>query len=133
MPLTLHTLAKGKQANIYALGDGGSVQVIDFLEEMEQKRPKEVAKMAALLDRVIEHGIPKDKQKCRTLGNKLYEFKTRGGLRIVWFWDEEKMVICTHGFKKSTQKTPRGQIERALSKKADYFEAKAKGTLLRED
>lgn len=89
--------------------------------------------MAALFDRVVEHGIPKDKQKCRTLGNKLFEFKTPGGLRIVWFWDENKMVICTHGFKKSTRKTPRGQIEWALFIKADYFEAKSKGTLLQED
>jgi phage-related protein len=133
MAVQIHKLKEGKHLTIFAMGDGEKVPVLDFIEQMEQKRPKETAKLAALFTRTVEHGIPKDKQKCRTLGSKLFEFKTRGGLRIVWFWDEDKMVICTHGFSKSTQKTPRGQIERALSMKSDYFEAKSQGKLLQED
>ena len=130
MVVRIHKLKEGKQLTIFAMGGAEDVPVLDYIEQMEKKRPKEAAKMAALFNRVVEHGIPKDKQKCRTLGNKLFEFKTRGGLRIVWFWDEDRMVVCTHGFCKSSRKTPRGQIERALSMKSDYFEAKSKGTLL---
>lgn len=126
-------MKEGKHLTLFALGDGKKVPVLDYIEQMEQKRPKEAEKLAALFNRVVDHGIPKNEQKCRTLGNKLFELKTRGGLRIVWFWDEDKMVICTHGFSKSTRKTPRGQLERALSMKSDYFEAKSKGALLQED
>ncbi|WP_372796436.1 type II toxin-antitoxin system RelE/ParE family toxin [Pontiella sp.] len=93
------------------------------------KKPKELDKLNALLARTLEHGVPKNRQKCNTLGNGLFEFKTRGGLRLVWFWDEQKMIVCTHGFTKARPKTPRKEIEKALARKADYFEAKANGSL----
>lgn len=123
----------GKQFTLYALGIGKSIDLLDFLYEMEKKRPKEAAKMAALFARVLEHGILNNKQKCRSLGNKLFEFKTRGGLRVVWFWDEGRMIICTHGFEKAQQKTPRREIEKALARKADYFDAKDNGSLVRKE
>jgi len=133
MTVRIHKLKEGKLHTLYALGDGKTVATLDFLEEMSGKRRKEVDKLNALIERSLEHGVPKNKQKCRTLGNGIYEFKTTGGLRLVWFWDEGQMIICTHGFKKSSQKTPPGQRERALAKKADYFEAKASGTLQKKD
>lgn len=132
MMVCIHKLKEGKQYALYALGDGHRIETIDFLEEMASKKTKELNKLNALIERSLEHGIPQNKQKCRTLGNGIFEFKTTGGLRLVWFWDEGQMIICTHGFKKTKQKTPRGQIERALAKKADYFEAKASGKLLKE-
>lgn len=133
MTVRIHKLKEGKLHTLCALGDGKTVETLDFMEEMSGKRRREVDKLNALIDRSLEHGIPKNKQKCRSLGNGIYEFKTTGGLRLVWFWDEGQMIICTHGFQKKSQKTLRGQIERALARKADYFEAKASGKLLKEN
>lgn len=133
MTVCIHKLREGKRHTLYALGDGQTVETVDFLEEMSLKRAKELNKLNALLERALEHGTPRNEQKCRTLGNGIYEFKTTGGLRLVWFWDAGQMIICTHGFEKASQKTPRGQIEKALAKKDEYFKAKAAGTLLKED
>ncbi len=80
MAIRIHKLKEGRQLTIFAIGGAEDVPILDFIEKMEQKRPKEAAKMAALFNRAVEHGIPKDKQKCRTLGNKLFEAKSKGTL-----------------------------------------------------
>jgi phage-related protein len=132
MTVQIHKLKEGRQYTLCALGDGKTVETVDFMDEMSARRAKEFKKLMALIDRSLEHGPPKNRQKCNSLGNGIWEFKTTGGLRLVWFWDEGRMIVCTHGFKKARQKTPPGEITRALARKSDYFEAKASGLLERE-
>ncbi|MDA1275981.1 MAG: type II toxin-antitoxin system RelE/ParE family toxin [Verrucomicrobia bacterium] len=43
---------------------------------------------------------------------------------MLWFWDESRMILCTHGFVKKSRKTPPGEIDRALKMKAAYEAAK---------
>ena len=40
----------------------------------------------------------------KPIGNKLYEFRTRGGVRVFGFLDIDKMVICTSGYIKKKKK-----------------------------
>jgi phage-related protein len=45
-------------------------------------------------------------------------------LRVLWFWDEGRMILCTHGFVKKSRKTPPSEIARSLRMKANYEAAK---------
>jgi len=45
--------------------------------------------------------------------------------RIFCCFDEGNLIILFNGFQKKTQKTPSGEIERALKIKNEYFAAKA--------
>lgn len=133
MAISIHKLKEGRRHTLYALGNGQAVEALDFMDDMASKRRKELDKLNALIDRSLDHGPPKNREKCNFLGDGIWEFKTTGGLRLIWFWDAGQMIVCTHGYQKAAQKAPRGQIDRARAKRDDYFKAKAAGTLLKED
>lgn len=59
----------------------------------------------------------------------LYEVRVeyQGNIyRIFSCFDEGNLVVLFNGFQKKSQKTPTGEIEKALKIKAEYFVEKAK-------
>ena len=57
----------------------------------------------------------------------LYELRTEynGNIyRVFFIFDEEKIVVLFNGFQKKTQKTPTGEITKALKIKEEYYEYK---------
>ncbi|KYG73132.1 type II toxin-antitoxin system RelE/ParE family toxin [Roseivirga echinicomitans] len=53
----------------------------------------------------------------------LYEVRVQTGsniYRIFCFFDEGKIVVIMNGFQKKNQKTPKGEIEKALKIKKEY-------------
>lgn len=120
----LKEIKSGDWCKIYAYGTKKQCPVFDFFKEQQKERPKELAKLLATLQTTVNNGPPKNKQKCNSLGDKLFEFKTTGGLRLVFFWDCNRIIVTTHGFLKKTNKTPPGQKEMAMKIMKEYFEAK---------
>nr|WP_256736599.1 type II toxin-antitoxin system RelE/ParE family toxin [Pseudomonas gingeri] len=59
---------------------------------------------------------------------KIYEY-IKGRLRLFWFEDDDKIVVCTHGIVKKSQKTPRREIQRAIRVKRTYSESKSLNSL----
>ena len=117
----------GPHASIYLLAKGNNRPAEEFLMKVADNQPEEFAKLTSLLDYSCAHGLPKNKQKINTLGNGLFEFKTIGGLRLIWFWDANRVILCTHGFVKKRQDTPRSEVENASHWKKDFeFSKKAK-------
>lgn len=49
----------------------------------------------------------------------------QGRVRILWFYDRGRVIVCSHGFIKQTRKTP--ESERALARQIfrEYRAAKA--------
>jgi len=56
----------------------------------------------------------------------LFEF-IQGRLRVLWFYDEGRLIICTGGFVKKGRKTPRSQIEHGIQAMNKYFQDKKLG------
>lgn len=53
----------------------------------------------------------------------LYEIRVQQGsdiFRIFCFFDEGQLVVLANGFQKKTQKTPRKEIDKALTIKEEY-------------
>jgi phage-related protein len=85
--------------------------------------------MLALLCRQLPtSGPPHNEEISKQLDGDIYEFRktpTRGpALRVLWFYDEGKIVVCTHGFWKTTRRTPEAQIEKAQKLRREYLLAK---------
>jgi mRNA-degrading endonuclease RelE of RelBE toxin-antitoxin system len=97
-----------------------------FQENMET-----MAGLGALLSDTAENGPRHGDGKFKKLSgtDELYEFKSND-LRLLCFWDDGSLIICTHGFIKRTQKAPKSEIERGEKMKREYFDAKANGTLI---
>jgi phage-related protein len=97
-----------------------------FFQEQAHMRQREFDKLAALLTETAEKGPLHNDTKFKDLpgSDELYEFKTTGGLRLFCFWDDGSLIICTHGYIKGSQKTPKREIERAEQMRKAYLEAK---------
>ena len=106
-----------------------------FFQEQAEQRSVEMTKLAALLSETARTGPPHNDQKFKDLPGTdgIYEFKTSGGLRLLCFWDEGNLIVCTHGYLKGSQKAPKNQIQRATRMRRDYLIAKKKGNLRHDD
>jgi phage-related protein len=78
--------------------------------------------MARLLESAAGTGSSRNTDICHQIQDEIYEF-IQGRLRILWFYDRGRLIICSHGFVKKSQKTPRNEISRAIAEKDRYFAA----------
>ena len=72
-----------------------------------------------------------DKELFKKLQDEIWEFRTlhnKTFFRLFAFWDktykEDTVVISTHGIIKKTDKTPKGEIEKAEQLRTQYFNEK---------
>ncbi len=125
---------KGFPWRIYAVcSDRGDCQLADFIAGLPSNLQKDGERMLVLFRRVAEQGpqrLPDD--VCHSIAEDIWEF-IRGRLRVVWFYDEGKVVICSHGFVKQSQKTKKNDIERALDAKKRYFADKTTRHIINVD
>ena len=62
-------------------------------------------------------------------GTDLYEIRIILGnniFRIFCFFDNGSLIVLLNGFQKKTQKTPKNEIQRALTLKRQYYEDQEK-------
>jgi phage-related protein len=81
-----------------------------------------------LIGKIALEGPPRNIEISHQIKGKLFEF-IQGRLRVLWFYDEGRLIICTSGFIKKGQKTPRNEIEHAIQVMNEYFEDKKRGEI----
>jgi Phage derived protein Gp49-like (DUF891) len=119
---------------IYAVcSERGNCELLDFLEGLEGQLAKNAGRMRDLLNRVSESGPPRNTEISHDLDKRkgIWEF-IQGDLRVLWFYDEGKLIICSHGIVKKQRRTPRSEIDRACRTFDAYTDAKARRQLLFE-
>ncbi len=79
--------------------------------------------MSAVLDETAKSGPPKNDSKFKHVKDGIYEFKS-WKLRVFCFFDDNSIILCTHGVFKHTQLDSQEEIEEAKSKRSAYLEAK---------
>jgi phage-related protein len=138
MKILTKIIRKGKGAVIRAIADDDGENkrcvIFEFVKEMGRKMPTELTKLSRLWSDTAQEGPPKNTEKFKPLtgSDGIYEFKT-SKLRVLCFKDDGNYIICTHGFVKKSQKTPKKEITKAEDKKKDYFKAKKNGNLRHEE
>lgn len=83
------------------------------------------------LQKKITYNIQKSREVndvriLKKLTNEIWEFRTRYDkqqIRLLAFWDPnlKSLIICTHGFIKKSQKTPKSEINKALKFRKKYL------------
>jgi hypothetical protein len=125
---------------ILAIGErtsGGRLNcpILDFFSHAKVRESEELSRLSALLDIVAERGSNfRNTNKFRRItdSDQIFEFKTPGGLRLFCFFDEGRIIICTHGLIKDGQKPPKSEIDTAELWKKRYMTAKILGELTHE-
>lgn len=94
---------------------------IELLEEAEEYIEKlDEKSRAKVLYNLKKSQYVVDSDLFKKLTDNIWEFRTlynKRSIRLLAFWERKKnkrvMVICTHGFTKKTNKTPKKQIDKA--------------------
>jgi len=122
--MDLEFIKEGSHFTIYSMTVGESVP--DFLEKLKKERLDEYSKIIKRLEYLSEHGPNRRYSHYKNLGNGLFEIKTTGEARIIFFYDPGGIVICSHGIIKKSQKIPKQELTNALDRKSKYENARDK-------
>ena len=99
----------------------------NYFEDFLKKQPIKVQNKIFKIIEAIEtlERIPTTCLKLSTGTSGLYEARIQLGTdiwRVFCFFDSGKLVILLNGFQKKTQKTPKNEIEKAITLMKEYYE-----------
>jgi len=120
--------------DVLAVADQAGRSVRDELEGADPSDTAAELMRATLEVDVPLNGPPRNKRKCRDLGEGVYEFK-EWGWRVLWFYDagepvRRRRIICTHSTPKLSKKEFKPELVRARRIRKEYIAAKASGQLI---
>ncbi len=123
--MRLVELESGEKFTILAI-DYGTVNspnspAYEFIRGMQKENRKA---MLAVLREHARRGPMFNDRVSRSLGGGIFEFKTRRGDRLLWFYPSNAhgRTVITHGFHKGGDKTPTTEIDRAKKIEFDYYD-----------
>lgn len=123
--MDLVLLREGAAFTLYALKIGNSVD--EFLGALPKSDPAEFARIMRRLVQMADNGPSRKKEEFNDLGDGLFEAKSKGGSRVVFFYDENRLVLCAHAFMKQSNRTPLTDIATARQRRTAYLQTKAAG------
>jgi hypothetical protein len=105
-------------------------ELFDFLGSLSAKDQESWSGLVAIMEQMaVAPEGPNLLALSHEMGSskhKIYRFE-KGRLRIAWFYGEgNKIVICSHGYYKRTQKTPEKEIKKAERNYKAYCEMEKK-------
>ena len=103
---------------------GGDQPARDFLLMLDRKMRAKMADMISLLQ---DNGYELREPYSKHLSEGIFELRAKVGsdnTRVLYFFYVDRHIILTNGFVKKTQKTPKKEIERAKSYRADFLSRK---------
>jgi len=101
--------------------ESGECPIQDFINELPLKLQ---AKLLVDLKKLQLNGSLLREPLSKFLEDGIFELRTKLAtniIRTLYFFEIDKKIIITNGFKKKTQKTPKKQIEIAKEYRKDYF------------
>jgi len=121
MDIQLITLYRGSVKRVVALVIDGRNPVSEFYGQHESSHEKQLDQLRARVEMVANTHNYRNTEAFRPLGDGLFEFRTRQGLRLYAFQDEGHLIIATNGGGKKKQSS---DISKARQLKNDYYNAK---------
>jgi len=132
--MRLLRIAKGTWDVLAACDERGECQTLNLLmsfEKGDKKRRKHARALLAMLREYVPvFGAPKATERCEPLEDGIYAFRSPASqIRILWFYEKGRVIICTHAFLKPGQRLDRTQLDRAKRIRAGYQEALSRGVV----
>ncbi len=101
---------------------------IDFVKSLPIKLQDKVMKSILYVE--TQQRVPSSYLKHIEGTDGLYELRAKFStdiVRVFCFFDGERLIVLLSGFQKKTQKTPQGEIHRALRLMQEYYQEKERG------
>lgn len=100
-----------------------------FLEQLRRDAPAEHRQLSARVRELAKRGRITDERKARHLGDGIYELKTRRGVRVLYFVDEGRAIVCTDALRKPKARQVSWPVRRSRTVRASYLAAQKAGAL----
>jgi len=107
----------------------GRCDVLEFAEQLEQDQPAENARLMRAFARMSTCGPPHNVHRSRALAHDIFEIKTTGGVRVLYFYDEGRTIVCSAAMRKPKQRSLEIAVERAARCRWRYLNDKRRGAL----
>lgn len=117
---------EGKWQVLAACTERGNCPLEEFLCNLAPNFESSLRGILALLDYVAVNGPPRNVELSHQLRGDIYEF-IKGRIRVLYFLERDRVIICTHGLVKKSQKIRGVEIERAEAVRRAYRTAVAMG------
>ena len=127
--MKLRCVQRGIWTVLAICDDRGGCLVQELIDHLETDSRSDYDQVMAQLRWAAANGPPRNYKKSRPLADRIFELKTRGGIRIPDFYDQDRLVICTEALRKPKKTEMRAVITRALAAREGYFEAKRRGAV----
>ena len=127
--MKLRCVQRGIWTVLAICDDRGGCLVQELIDHLETDSRSDYDQVMAQLRWAAANGPPRNYKKSRPLADRIFELKTRGGIRIPYFYDQDRLVICTEALRKPKKTEMRAVITRALAARERYFEAKRRGAV----
>jgi len=117
----------GAKFEVRSWVDGGINVVMRFLEELCKNGDSDGVRLNNLIMHTADHGLRFNERHIRALGDGIYEFKAPNTCRIMFFYDKNKLIICSHEFtgkRGNDDKFIKRQLKTAEAVRTDYFKEK---------
>jgi phage-related protein len=132
--MTLRVVRRGLWTVFATCNVRGDCPLLKFLYEGSTPTPfgfqprgpiaSQKVRMLARLADMAEAGPPRNVKICHQIEEDIWQVEL-GRIRILWFYDEGRVIVLSHGFIKKTQRTT--DIDKGIARAALdlYREAKA--------
>ena len=104
----------------------GVSELIEFIDSLREKSPNskdariQYEQIFAQIRALKEHGTNLPSNITKHIEGDIWELRP-GHNRILYFCFLDDMFVLLHHFRKKTDKTPKGEIERAKSERDEYI------------
>ena len=112
----------------YEKADGNS-EIWNFLEKLRKKAATnkdariQYRQIVLHIQLLEKNGTYLPKNITKHITDNIWELRP-GNNRIFYFFYHDNTFVLLHSFRKKTQKTPRREIEKAISERDDYLTRK---------
>jgi hypothetical protein len=127
--MKLHLMGRDLWTVLAVYADEERCDVLDLAEQLQRDDPREYARLMRAFDRLSAIGPPRNLRRSRALAHDIFELKTSGGVRVLYFFDEGRVVVCSEALHKPKQRGLALAIERAARTRWRYLNHKRRGAL----
>jgi phage-related protein len=94
--------------------DRGDCPLLEFLssEDSSSHLAKTKRQMLRRLEAIARSGVPQSPEISHQISGDVWQIG-KGDLRVLYFYDRNRIIILSHGFVKKSRKTPQSEIQRA--------------------
>src|SRR5665647_3216359 len=127
--MELRVIVRAEWLVVASVDARGGCPVQRFFEQLHRDAPAEHRQLSARVQEMARRGRITDEHKARLLGNGIWELKTRAGVRVLYFVDEGRVIVCTDSLRKPKPRQLSWLIKRSINVRASYLAARKAGVL----